>query len=284
MKPIYNKHFYNIQIRDSYNAARIITPIVLEEIKPRSIIDIGCGIGTWLKAWKEIGIDDYLGIDGDYIDMNDILIEKENFIPLDLNSDFDINRKFDLVECLEVAEHLPFDRSEAFIRKLTQLGDIILFSAAPPYQGGTDHVNENWLEYWAIHFRKFDYIPIDSIRKRIWENPMVSFWYKQNIIFFVKKKIASTFPNDPIVENSLSIIHPEHLLWATNKLKDNEQNIGMDINYYRDLTSLFHQGSSKLPPKTLHYTNLLPNKRKYILKNILNKLRKIILNQTSYGK
>ena len=60
-----------------------------------------------------------------------------------------MNRKFDLVLSLEVAEHLPSECAEAFVESLVNLGPVILFSAAIPYQGGENHVNEQWPEYWV---------------------------------------------------------------------------------------------------------------------------------------
>ena len=53
-----------------------------------------------------------------------------------------MDRKFDLVVSLEVAEHLPSECAETFVDSLTGLGPIVLFSAAIPHQGGTNHANE----------------------------------------------------------------------------------------------------------------------------------------------
>ena len=63
----YSKYFYNSQSKGSFQSARKIIPLVLEYIHPRSVIDIGCGIGTWLLFFEEKGINDYIGIDGNYV-------------------------------------------------------------------------------------------------------------------------------------------------------------------------------------------------------------------------
>ena len=96
--------------------------------------------------------------------------------PLNLQNPFQINRRFDLVMTLEVAEHLPDTAAANFVESLTQLGPVILFSAAVPFQGGTGHVNEKWPDYWANLFSKHAYVPIDCIREKVWNNPDVQIW------------------------------------------------------------------------------------------------------------
>lgn len=112
---------------------------------PKSIIDIGCGVGEW-------GIDKtvfYVGVDH-RINKNELLFSADRFIDRDLNNTFldmeDINNtvlglpgKFDLCLCLEVAEHLRPNRAEGLVKMLCNLSDRVLFSAAIPYQGGKGH-------------------------------------------------------------------------------------------------------------------------------------------------
>lgn len=100
-------------------------------------------------------------------------IPEERFLSFELNNPFRIDRQFDLVISLEVAEHLPKECAATFVDSLTRLGPVILFSAAIPFQGGTDHINEQWLDYWAKYFQEKGYVAIDCIRKRIWQNDKV---------------------------------------------------------------------------------------------------------------
>jgi len=113
MKDIkYTKEFYRIQQPGSLQAARTIVPLVAQLIKPKSVVDVGCGTGTFLSVFRENGIEDILGIDGNYVDRNMLLIPKEYFLPQDITKSFKLGRRFDLVVSLEVAEHLPAHRAE----------------------------------------------------------------------------------------------------------------------------------------------------------------------------
>src|ERR1044072_4319541 len=108
---IYGKEFYDSHEQGSLRSARIVIPILLKLINPQSVIDIGCGRGTWLRAFIENGVTDIKGIDGDYVNQSRLLINSGDFVAIDLMEEFQIKRRYDLTLCLEVAEHLPNKQS-----------------------------------------------------------------------------------------------------------------------------------------------------------------------------
>jgi SAM-dependent methyltransferase len=181
----YDSVFYAGQADDSERSARAVLPLVLDALQPASIADVGCGIGTWLKVAAALGIDDYLGFDGDYVSRDDLLIPTDRYVPHDLTLPLDPGRTFDLAISLEVGEHLPAAAAATYVQSLVGLAPCILFSAAIPNQGGTMHVNEQWPAWWADHFARHAYVPLDVVRPHLWQNPEVSYWYAQNIIAYV---------------------------------------------------------------------------------------------------
>lgn len=167
-------------------SARAVAPIVTRYVRPRSVLDVGCGNGVWLSAFRDAGADDIFGIDGDYLDPSALVVPPERFRTHDLKESFDLGRRFDLVVSLEVAEHLPPDGEDDFVRDLTRHGDVVLFSAAVPGQGGWHHVNERWQSHWSLKFERLGYERIDAIRPVVWANPRVAWWYSQNAFLYVK--------------------------------------------------------------------------------------------------
>ena len=148
------------------------------------------------------------------------MINNYEFLPVDLNNRAELksvlNRRFGLVESLEVAEHLSPKRADSFIEDLTNLGDVILFSAAIAGQGGTHHINEQMQSYWAKKFENLGYVGIDYIRPLIWNNSSVEWWYRQNILIYCKlselryyPKLYKFYISNPTVV--YDVIHPE--LW-----------------------------------------------------------------------
>jgi len=171
----------------------------------------------WLEAWRECGVTDVLGIDGDYIKQSMLRIPVDRFLAHDLRKPVSLERRFDLAMSLEVAEHLPAQFAGEFVATLTKLAPVVLFSAAIPHQGGTHHVNEQWPPYWATLFDQMNYGAVDAIRERIWDRDDVAFYYAQNVLLFVDRAAHGNYP--ALQEHALispeavrSLVHPR--LWA----------------------------------------------------------------------
>jgi SAM-dependent methyltransferase len=209
----YSRDFYLGQQGGSYASARVIVPIVREIFAPRSVCDVGCGVGTWLRAWSDNGVNDICGLDGDYVDRSQLMINERNFRCHDLRKPLPSDAKYDLAMSLEVAEHLPPDRSEGFIAELTALAPVVLFSAAIPQQGGTDHINERWQSYWAGLFKKQGFSPLDVIRPAVWENEAVERWYRQNTIVYCRDDVVADYASRSVGQKlPLSIVHPKQYI------------------------------------------------------------------------
>ena len=216
MQP-YTQEFYKDRILGSRRSAEAIVPLVLTLIKPQSVIDVGCGLGTWLSVFQEFGVKNIFGIDGDHVDRSMLQIPHERFTAFDLKKPIPIEKHFDLVVSLEVAEHLPEKCAKPFIKTLTTLGPVVLFSAAIPFQGGTNHLNEQWPDYWVNYFKNNGYEAIDCVRKKVWQDDQVDWWYAQNILMFSQKDYLA---GNPLLQeefknthsSQLSIVHPKKYL------------------------------------------------------------------------
>jgi len=194
MTPHYNSSFYESYRNVSHGSALQVLPFMIEWVKPRSVVDVGCGIGTWLAACRELGVEKVFGVDGAYVDRTELMIPESAFKPHDLATPLELADRFDLVMSLEVAEHVPAASAKGFVRTLVKLGPVVMFSAAIPHQGGTGHINEQWPEYWAELFSEFGYLVVDCIRPLVWDNPLVEYYYAQNILVFVESGQIENYP------------------------------------------------------------------------------------------
>jgi len=162
----YGADFYRYLSSFAERAARVVVPRLTAVLPVRSVVDFGCGQGAWLSVWRSMGAS-IVGVDGPYVDPSQLLIDAAAFHPADLAKPIDLGRRFDLVQSLEVAEHLPATKAEQFIETLTAHGALVLFSAAIPGQGGENHINEQPLGYWRAIFRTRGYVPIDFLRPQL---------------------------------------------------------------------------------------------------------------------
>jgi SAM-dependent methyltransferase len=203
----------------NFSAAEEMVPYIVNLLQPNSVVDVGCGIGTWLKVFLDNGVLDYLGIDGNYLDKSLLKIDKSFFVQHDLETYYASTRKFDLVISLEVAEHLKEESADEFINTLTDLGDVVVFSAAVPNQGGQNHLNEQKPSYWIEKFKDQGFECFDILRPVFWDNTNVDCWYRQNIFLFSKRqdlkdklKVMKTFCNAHLVHPELLQIKEGELL------------------------------------------------------------------------
>jgi SAM-dependent methyltransferase len=159
--------------------------------QPRRVLDVGCGRGVWLEAWKRHGVESVLGLDCSYVDFATLRIDRREFVPTDLARPFDLGCRFDLVQCLEVAEHLPSAAASTLTSSVVRHGDIVLFAAATPGQGGEHHVNEQPIAYWVERFRALGFAAYDYPRLAVRGVAGIEPWYRYNTLLFASERGAA---------------------------------------------------------------------------------------------
>ncbi len=219
-------------------SARIILPYLKTYHNFNSVVDVGCGLGTWLYACDELGISNILGIDGAHVlDTGELLISKDSFVKFDFENQIGLlklDSKYDLTICLEVAEHIKASQSEAFVNFLTSTSDVILFSAAMPGQTGENHQNEQFPDYWAELFSRLNFMFLDPFREKFWRNSDIEWWYRQNMFLIVNRDIRNRFSEMKEWNGNVYII-PEMITMYVNRFDTKNS----DLSKYSFFNNLF---------------------------------------------
>lgn len=209
---MYSASYYKKHETGSYQSAIQILEYINSFINFNSVIDFGCGMGTWCKALNNLGIKDFLGIDIHQYDSTYMLIPNDKYMQFDLRKPLVLTRGTDIAISVEVAEHIKPEYSDIFISNLCSCSEIVLFSAAISHQGGTGHINEQSCTYWEKIFNKYGYKAIDCIRPYFWNNEQIEIWYRNNCLLYIKQhtyeKISTHIPQNTY---PLDIIHPSML-------------------------------------------------------------------------
>jgi SAM-dependent methyltransferase len=186
---IYDSEYYEtIAEGPAARSAGTISDSILSEFNPRSVVDVGCGTGAMLHALRERGCKVF-GLE--YSEAALVYCRKRQLDvrKFDLENDMLKNdRKFDLALSVEVAEHLPESVADRYVDLLASLSKVIVFTAAPPGQGGSDHVNEQPPSYWIAKFHQRGYEHGHDLSRRWgdhWKaSGNVESWYYQNLMIF----------------------------------------------------------------------------------------------------
>ncbi len=208
-RAMYSRSFYSDQASISQRSAETVLPIIIETVRPTSVVDVGCGAGTWLETAMSLGVSDVLGIDFGAAAHEALRIPPERFLQRDLTEPIDLGRSFDLAISLEVAEHLPERLSRQFVATMASLAPVVMFSAATPGQGGTGHVNEQWQSYWVERFADVGYAASGLVRSIAWDDDSVAAHYAQNTLLFASERWVSENSDvwTPLAE-PIDVIHP----------------------------------------------------------------------------
>ena len=207
----YDDDFMQYAAQSSAYSAAVITSLLYRQLKVDSVLDVGCARGTWLRAWSDRGVADLHGVDGDYVDRRMLEVPACMFTAVDLNNPFDLGRQFDLVQSLEVGEHIEESASEGFVESIVRHArHYIVFSAAPPGQGGEHHINEQPYEFWRKKFERRGFVTFDAVRPAIAGDNKVSYWYRYNSLLFVRDELLPNIRDDMRVT----------LLLAGDRIKD----------------------------------------------------------------
>lgn len=214
----YDAAYYADLAAGARRSAEQVLPLVFRAAAPASVVDFGCGSGEWLAVAARLGVE-IIGVDGPWVAEETLEIAPERFVAADLARPVELGRRFDLALCLEVAEHLPPDAAPTLVKTLTRHAPVVLFSAAIPGQGGTEHMNEAWPNSWAAHFDRFGFDCQDAVRAAVWADPSVEPWYRQNLLLFVRRGVRLAAMPEPHT-SAVSRVHPE--LW-TERLRQQRQ-------------------------------------------------------------
>lgn len=234
----YDGLYYESLRQGGRRSAETVLKRVFNLIGPNSIVDFGCGDGTWLAAASRLGAKDVQGVDGTWVPTEALQIPKSRFLAVDLASPINLGRCFDLAICLEVAEHLPSAAAPVLIRTLTSHAPVVLFSAAIPLQGGEDHMNEAWPSNWRNLFEAQDFACLDVLRSAIWDDPEVELWYRQNLFLFASHAHISDHPDLAAAGPApLDVVHPSMFLATVSEMNKHATELERLGKAYEDLAS-----------------------------------------------
>jgi SAM-dependent methyltransferase len=188
---IYTDGYYAFVDETTKASAGAMATSIIRDLRPASVLDVGCGTGALLDALRARGATvrglEYSSAALEYCRRRELDVER-----------YDIEReaprtvgRFDVASSMEVAEHLPARVAEQFVDLLAASSDRVVLTAATPGQGGTDHVNEQPHEYWIEKFRRRGFTLNEALSARWreeWTAARVASWFSDNVMVFERPR------------------------------------------------------------------------------------------------
>lgn len=153
----YTSKYYNRHLESYRKWENEVGRSIVKTLQPQSILDIGCGVGSYLEGALQYGCKDILGLDVSFETAKEFLTpEISPYIKYgDATKPLDLNRKFKCVMSFETGEHIESDKTGVFIDNLCKHSSkYIILTAAPPGQAGTGHINLREKKFWISEVTK----------------------------------------------------------------------------------------------------------------------------------
>lgn len=222
----------------TYESAKQIIPNLKNELSDvKSIMDIGCGAGGFIKAFEDSGITNYFLVDHPSLNVDRILpSNKTRFIACDLDKDLPPINKVDLICCTEVLEHLELSQALNMLKYMCECADLILFSAAIPRQGGLGHINEQRHSFWHQKFANQGYKFYDGFKIEILMNSKIDYWFIQNLFIYYSPAKAFNFSEMKNISSSQFELVSTYVLNKPYGIKESLFLLSKSIlNYFKRL-------------------------------------------------
>jgi len=186
-------------------SAAVLVPLLVQSIRPKSVVDVGFARDEWWSAFREHGVTDLHGLEPDLL-----------FAPVQ-------HRRVDLAICFDLAQPLDIERAPALVESLTRLAPVIVISAGPRH-GDDGQLKAPWQSCWTRLFEARGYQPFFALRHSLWENQDVEIGYRQNIICFCDRShtelIARLAALEETTRAPADVVHPDlHLQMAADLAK-----------------------------------------------------------------
>jgi hypothetical protein len=150
-------------------------------------VDVGAGSGAFAAAAARRGIRVH-ALERSRAGRAIASAQRVDAVPFDLASTQPAGHEAELAYCFEVAEHLTPALGDRLVTFLAGVAPVVVFTAAPPGQGGCGHINEQPQAYWEDRFRAAGMEPwagaTDDLRRAFAENRVHAPWFVQNIMVF----------------------------------------------------------------------------------------------------
>ncbi len=145
--------FRRFHVVASNNAPGLMAALGKLFPRARSYVDVGAGSGAYAAEAQRRGRD-VVACEHSPFGRLFARAQRVRCEPLDLNDEpaAQLDRRFDLAYCLEVAEHLPPQLGDRLVHFISNQAPVVVFSASRPGLGGIGHINEQEPEYWIPRF------------------------------------------------------------------------------------------------------------------------------------
>lgn len=162
--PVYNERYYSTSFGVSYERSqhwrRFFSNVargIVGEYNPATVLDAGCAWGFLVEGLRGMGIQAF-GVDISEYGIAQAHLSIAKFVRVGDITELP-DRRFDVIACIEVLEHLTPEDGERAIERMTANTDVVLFSSTPHDFDDPTHINVQPFTHWWDLFGRHGFAP-----------------------------------------------------------------------------------------------------------------------------
>ncbi len=129
---------------------------IVEDFQPKTVLDAGCALGFLVEGLRDRGVEAF-GFDISEYAISNVHQSIKDYCELGSVTD-PFPRKYDVIVCIEVLEHLKPQDSYKAIENICSFTEDVLFSSTPFDFKEATHFNVQAPEVWAEHFARYGFL------------------------------------------------------------------------------------------------------------------------------
>lgn len=139
------------------NHFRTLAETIVERYHPKRVLDVGCAKGFLVEHLRNCGVEAF-GIDASEYAISRVSPAARPYCKV-ASGDGPISEKYDLITCIEVAEHVPAAVGTRMIHNICNAAQEVIFSSTPSDFNDDTHLNIKTASGWDRAFAEHQYYP-----------------------------------------------------------------------------------------------------------------------------
>lgn len=185
---VYGQDYFDMVEHTSGASATIMSRTIVNLLRPRTVIDVGCGPGNLISHLQSQGVT-VLGLDYSKHAIEMGRAKSLQIIPFDATLPGQLDQhfgRFDLAMCIEVAQQLPPKVAYRLVGFLCNHADVVLFSA-PSCADDRNPKCPRPRSHWVRAFQSFGYRIDETISAKLkdeWKQAGTANWFSRDPLIF----------------------------------------------------------------------------------------------------
>ncbi|MBM2840162.1 MAG: hypothetical protein HW412_690 [Bacteroidetes bacterium] len=188
---VFTEEYFRMVEQTTSQSASVIAGSIVQDLKPKRVVDVGCGTGVLLERLRDHGVE-VMGLEYNEIALRICTGRSLDARRFDIEHDPIISfAEAEVAVCFEVGNLIAESAADRCVEILSSVSRAVVFSAGAPGQGGVHVRNEQPQEYWIAKFQARGFAFDSELSQKWrshWKARNIAPWFSKNVIVLKRRQ------------------------------------------------------------------------------------------------